>query len=62
MAASGGASASTSATGGGGSEVDASIAKYKAAQSEAAAESMRVATEVTKINGIYNAIKKISPA
>lgn len=60
MAASGGAS--TSSTGSGGSEVDASIAKYKAAQEEAAAESMRVATEVTKINGIYNAIKKISPA
>lgn len=60
MASSGGTSGSGG--GGGSGEVDAAIGKYKAAQSEAAAESMRVATEVTKINGIYNAIKKISPA
>ncbi len=56
MASSGGAG------GAGGGKVDAAIAKYEKAQEDASAKSMAVATKVTEINGIHNAIKKISPA
>ncbi len=41
--------------------VDSAISAYKAAADEAAAKSLKVATEVTKINGETGAIKKISP-
>lgn len=58
MASSGG----SSSTGSGGGEVDSAISKYQAAQKQASEESMKTATKVTEINGIYNAIKKISPA
>lgn len=57
MASSSGGSSSTSS-----GSVDSSIAEYKQAQQEASAESMKVATQVTRINGVYNAIKKISPS
>lgn len=59
MASSGG---SPSAGSGGSGSVDGAIAEYKKAQEESSAQSMRVATEVTRINGVFNAIKKISPA
>ncbi|MGO7133551.1 hypothetical protein AB9E06_22125 [Rhizobium leguminosarum] len=38
------------------------ISKFKSAQNEATAQSLQVATELTKINGVANAIKKIGPA
>ena len=60
MASSGGSSSTSSSSGGG--EVDGAISKYQAAQKQASEESMKTATKVTEINGIYNAIKKISPA
>lgn len=41
--------------------VDGAIASFKAAQDEATAKSLKVATDITKINGEANAIKKISP-
>ncbi|WP_137136356.1 hypothetical protein [Rhizobium sp. FKY42] len=61
MASSGGTSSSSS-SGGGSGEVDGAIAKYQAAQKQSSEESLKTATKVTEINGIYNAIKKISPA
>lgn len=57
MASSGGAGGA-----GGSGKVDAAIGKYQKAQEDASARSMEVATKVTEINGIHNAIKKISPA
>ncbi|MFD1745608.1 hypothetical protein ACFSE1_09070 [Rhizobium helianthi] len=50
------------AGGSGSGSVDSAIAEYKKAQEESSAQSMRVATEVTRINGVFNAIKKISPS
>lgn len=44
------------------SGVDGAIASFKAAQDEATVKSLKVATEITKINGEANAIKKIGPA
>lgn len=41
--------------------IDGAIASFKAAQDEATAKSLKVATDITKINGEANAIKKISP-
>ncbi|MGG7518147.1 hypothetical protein ACQ3G6_09710 [Allorhizobium undicola] len=41
--------------------VSSAISQFKAAQNEATAQSLQVATEMTKINGVANAIKKISP-
>ena len=43
------------------SGVSGAIAEFKAAQDEATAKSLKVATEITKINGEANAIKKIGP-
>lgn len=53
---------SSSSTSGMSSGVSSAIASFKAAQDEATAKSLKVATEVTKINGEANAIKKISPS
>ncbi|MGH0263926.1 MULTISPECIES: hypothetical protein [Sinorhizobium] len=41
--------------------VSSAISSFKAAQNEATAQSLKVATEVTKINGVASAIKKIGP-
>jgi hypothetical protein len=42
--------------------VAGAIADYKAAAEQAAVQSLGVATEVTEINGVNGAIKKISPS
>ena len=62
MASSGGTSASSSSGGGASPEVDGAISKYQTSQKKSSVESLTTATKVTEINGIYNAIKKISPA
>ncbi|MDQ0456396.1 hypothetical protein [Rhizobium paknamense] len=41
--------------------VSSAISQFKSAQNEATEQSLKVATEITKINGVANAIKKISP-
>ena len=41
--------------------VSSAISAFKAAQNEATEQSLKVATEITKINGVANAIKKIGP-
>ncbi|MGY5810014.1 hypothetical protein ACXHXG_20155 [Rhizobium sp. LEGMi198b] len=41
--------------------VSSAISAFKSAQNEATAQSLQVATEITKINGVANAIKKIGP-
>ena len=41
--------------------VASAIADYKAAAEQAAVQSLGVAKDVTEINGINGAIKKISP-
>ncbi|MFW8584016.1 hypothetical protein ACOJBM_00870 [Rhizobium beringeri] len=45
-----------------GAGINSAIASFKSAQNEATAQSLQVATEITKINGVANAIKKIGPA
>jgi hypothetical protein len=42
--------------------VAGAIADYKAAADAAAVQSLDVAKQVTEINGVNNAIKKISPS
>ncbi|MBP2236271.1 hypothetical protein J2Z31_002785 [Sinorhizobium kostiense] len=42
--------------------ISSAISSFKAAQNEATAQSLQVATEITKINGVANATKKIGPA
>lgn len=42
--------------------ITSAISAFKSAQNEATAQSLQVATELTKINGVANAIKKIGPA
>ncbi|ANL49801.1 hypothetical protein AMC87_PC00100 (plasmid) [Rhizobium phaseoli] len=41
--------------------IGSAISAFKSAQNEATAQSLQVATEITKINGVANAIKKIGP-
>ncbi|WP_313293297.1 hypothetical protein [Rhizobium rhizoryzae] len=62
MASSGRTSASSSSGGSASPEVDGAISKYQTSQKQSSVESLTTATKVTEINGIYNAIKKISPA
>jgi hypothetical protein len=45
-----------------GNSINDAIGKFKAAADEAAIQSLTVATDITRINGIDNAIKKINPA
>lgn len=41
--------------------ISSAISAFKSAQNEATEQSLKVATEITKINGVANAIKKIGP-
>jgi hypothetical protein len=41
--------------------ISSAISSFKEAQNDATKQSLQVATEITKINGVANAIKKIGP-
>jgi hypothetical protein len=62
MSTSSGTSGTSTSSGTGSASVDAAISKFQAAANAAAAESINTSTEITAINGVDNAIKKISPA
>lgn len=43
------------------SGIESAISKFKDAQNKATEQSLTVATKITEINGVANAIKKIGP-